>query len=103
MIRDAFLSIPIGSEVFKVSCGILYDEDRGVYIGDVLELTLYNMSYNTFQEFFKLKYANDEDDSKYFFDLRIGNEWIILCDVVIEELLRDRIVLSIGRAVINEV
>ena len=103
MIRNAFLSIPIGSEILKVACGISYDEDRGVYIGDVLELSLCHMNYNTFQELFKLKYANEDGESKYFFDLRIGQEWIILCDVVIEELLRDRVVLRIGRAVINEV
>ena len=103
MIRDAFLSVPIGNEVLHIDCGILYDSENGIEFEGILECRFKNLSYYKFQELFKLMNCFEYNTNKHFFELEIGKERMILCDVVIEELFRDKIMLNVGRAVINEV
>ena len=103
MIRDAVLSVPIGNEVLQIDCGILYNNDYGIELEGILECRFNNLSYYKFQELFKLMNCFKENRVKHFFELEIGKENMILCDLVIEELFRDKIVLNIGRVVINEV
>ena len=103
MIRDAVLSVPIGNEVLHIDCSILYDNENGIEFERVLECEFKNLSYYKFQELFKLMNFCEGKNIKHFFELQVGREIIILCDVIIEELFRDKIMLNVGRAVINEV
>ena len=103
MKRDAVLSVPIGNEILKIDCVILYDNNNGIELEGILECLFKNLSYYKFQELFKLMNCFEYNTKKHFFELEIGKERMILCDVIIEELFRDKTVLNIGRVVIDEV